>query len=92
MTFIIKLKSILTNLKTPGTMFLLIPFSNIKKSILTNLKIPCTIFLLIPSNIKKAHLRISKHPFHANTNNFKGNNLHKNHYTNNSHKNNYTNQ
>ena len=50
-----------------------------------NLKMPSAIFLLIAfSNIKKAYLRISKHPFHTNPNNdnFKGKNLHKNHYTN----------
>ena len=57
-----------------------------------NLKIPRTVFCSYPFQIfKKAYLRISKHPFHTN-NSFKGNNLHKNHYTNNSHKNHYTNQ
>ena len=41
--------------------------------------------------LKKEYLQISKYPFHTN-NNFKGNNLHKNHYTNNSHKNHYANR
>ena len=82
-------KSILTNFKKPGPIFCLLPFSNVKKSIFTNLKNPGPIFCLPPfSNIKKVYLQISKYPFHAN-NNFKGNNLHKNHYTNNSHKNHY---
>ena len=40
--------------------------------------------------LKKEYLQISKYPFH--TNNFKRNNLHKDHYTNNSHKNHYTNR
>ena len=72
------------NLKIPGAIFLLIPFSNIKKSILTNLKIPSTVFLLIPfSNIKKNILnKFQSTPFY-NNNNFEENNLHKNHYTNN---------
>ena len=51
------------NLKIPGTVFLLITFSNIKKSILTNLKIPGTVFLLIPfSNSKKSILTNLKIP------------------------------
>ena len=56
-------KSILTNLKIRGTIFLLMPFSNIKKSILTNLKIRGTIFLLIAflKIFSKAYLRISKY-------------------------------
>ena len=45
-----------------STVFLLIPFSNIKKSTLTDLEIPSTVFLLTPfSNIKKAHLKILKY-------------------------------
>ena len=76
-------KSILTNLKIPGTVFLLIPFSNIKKSILTNLKIPGSFFAHpLFQILQKEYLRISKHPFNTNNNNFKGNNLHKNHCTN----------
>ena len=40
-------------------------------------------FCLSPFLIfKKAYLRISKHPFYTNNNNFKGINVHKNHYTN----------
>ena len=66
--------------KIPGTIFLLIPFFQI-------FKIPETIFQIF----KKAYLQISKYLFHTD-NNFKGNNLHKNHYTNNSHKNHYTNR
>ena len=69
------LKSILTNLKIPGTVFfayslfrilkkdnfLLILFFQILKSILTNLKIPGTIFAHPPfSNIKKENLQILK--------------------------------
>ena len=53
---------------------------------LTNLKIPGTVLF--------AHrfYESQNTPFRtANNNNFKGNNLHKKHYTNNSHKNNYTN-
>ena len=51
------------NLKIPSAIFLLIPFSNIKKSILTNLKIPGAIFLSIPfSNIKKIILTNLKTP------------------------------
>ena len=54
-------------------MFLLIPFSNIKKDLLLSLKIPGKVFLLILSlNIKKANLGISNNlaqsfclsPFH----------------------------
>ena len=86
---VIKLKSILTNLKIPSTVFLLIPFLNIKKSILTNLKIPSTVFLLIFfSNIKKsilANLKILL--FILIIIILKENNLHKNQCTNNSYKN-----
>ena len=67
-------------------------FQILKKEYLRISKYLAQIFCLSPfSNIKKAYLQISKYPFHTN-NNFKGNNLHKNHYTNNSHKNNYTNR
>ena len=58
-------KSILTNLKIPGTVFLLIPFfSNIKKSILTNLKTPVfmVIIILLKETIYiKTIIQISKH-------------------------------
>ena len=37
----------LTNLKIPSTVFLLIPFSNIKKSILTNFKALLFIIIII---------------------------------------------
>ena len=52
---------------------------------LTNLKIPGTVLF--------AHrfYESQNTPFRTANNNFKGNNLHKKHYTNNSHKNNYTN-
>ena len=60
-TFFKNQKSILTNLKKPGTIFLLIPFFKYWKSILTNLKKPGTIFcLFLSSNIKKAYLQILK--------------------------------
>ena len=54
----IKLKSILTNRKIHGTVFLLIPFSNIKKSILTNLKIPIFILIIIVIIILKETIYI----------------------------------
>ena len=61
--------------------FLLIAFSNIKKSILTNLKIPGTIFCSSLFQVLKKDTDESEHtPFHTSNNNFKGNNLHKNHY------------
>ena len=69
---------------------MLTPFSNIKKAYLQILK-NLAQFSADPlfSNIKKEYLPISKYPF--DTNNFKGDNLRKDHYTNNSHKNHYTN-
>ena len=57
-----------------------------------NLKIPSTIFLLIAfSDIKKSIVTKSQNTLFHTNNNFKENNLYKNHYTNNSHKNHYTN-
>ena len=61
-TFLTIKKTILTNLKIPDTLFLLIPFSKYYKSLLTNLKIPDTVFfcLFLSWNIKK---RILTNPF-----------------------------
>ena len=67
-------------------------FQILRNSILTNPKKLNAVFCLFLFQIlKKAYIQISKYPFHTN-NNFKGNKLHKNHYTNNSHKNHYTNR
>ena len=92
----IKLKSILTNRKIHGTVFLLIPFSNIKKAYLRFSKYLAQFFCSSPFQILKKHTYESQNTlFHTNNynnNNFKGNNLYDNHYTNNSHKNNYTNR
>ena len=100
-------KSILTNLKIPGTVFLLIPFFIYSKKHTYESQNALHNFLLIPffkyskkhtyesqntwhsfcahplfQILQKEYLRISKHPFNTNNNNFKGNNLHKNHCTN----------
>ena len=79
----------LTDLKKTDAIFCLPPFLDIKKSILTNFKKPGAIFCLslfqilkksILKNFKKPDAIFCLSPFHNN--NFKGNNLHKNHYTN----------
>ena len=91
-------KAYLQNLEKSSTIFLLIPFFKYLKKhtykILKNLApfFADTLFQIFKhlrqffKYLKKACLQISKYLFHTD-NNFKGNNLHKNHYTNNSHKN-----
>ena len=70
----------LTNLKIPGPVFLLIPFSNIKKRILTNLKTSLFVLILILTEI----IYIKNHRLLTTCiKNDHTNNSHKNHYTNN---------
>ena len=75
------------NLKIPGTDFLLITFSNIKKKHTYESQNNWHSFLayLLFQILKKHTYESPNTAFHTN-NNFKENNLYKNHYTNNSHK------
>ena len=62
-TFIIKLKSILTNLKIPGTVFCSSPFKKLKKAYLRISKYLAQFFCSSPfSNIKKSILMNLKIP------------------------------
>ena len=69
---IITLKSILTNLKIPNTVFLLILFSNVKKAYLRIPKYLAQFFCLFPfSNIKKAYSQILAQVFAYSFSNIK---------------------